>query len=295
MDLLFKSDKSDWLKTTERVLCACCEKLLWACWDLLLLKMLFIISYCCNRWVANKKKIECSKIGRGQRSRFLLLTERIVASGEENGANYITAAVHVFICNINVDIRIAGSSGHLLLLSPSEVFLGINKTNTVSCRKNYGLYRPCTTTVRWQNSRGLQWPAPSAGLLGQNLLTSIHFRIEFHARFRTAVNLNTSYLLKNWSVLRHQWTSEQVRNLREIQHIFSNCNTYAMSWLWMITDEFFLTAANQNVWKIVWCTHIIRRGKYSIGKIFYRKVVLWRDLNEGHFNATISLSPRCTR
>ena len=46
--LIVKSDKSDWLKSTERVLCA------------------------------------CSEIGSGQRSRFLAQTRRIAASGDEN-------------------------------------------------------------------------------------------------------------------------------------------------------------------------------------------------------------------
>ena len=47
--LIVKYDKSDWLKNTERVLCA------------------------------------CSEIGSGQRSRFLAQTRRIAASGDENG------------------------------------------------------------------------------------------------------------------------------------------------------------------------------------------------------------------
>lgn len=34
-------------------------------------------------------------------------------------------------------------------------------------------------------------------------------------------------------------------------------------------------------------THIIRRGKYSIRKIFNRKVVLGGDWNEGHLNAAV--------
>ena len=55
MDSLFKSDKSDWLKTAERVLCA------------------------------------CSKIRTGQGSRFLVLTKRIAAFGEENVAKAIKA------------------------------------------------------------------------------------------------------------------------------------------------------------------------------------------------------------
>ena len=46
--LIVKYDKSDWLKNTERVLCA------------------------------------CSEIGSGQRSRFLAQTRRIAASGDEN-------------------------------------------------------------------------------------------------------------------------------------------------------------------------------------------------------------------
>ena len=47
--LIVKSDKSDWLTIIEKIFCA------------------------------------CSKIGTGQRSRFLVLTKRIAASGEENG------------------------------------------------------------------------------------------------------------------------------------------------------------------------------------------------------------------
>ena len=46
--LILKSDKSDWLKIIQRIFCA------------------------------------CSKIGTGQRSRFLVLTKRIAASGDEN-------------------------------------------------------------------------------------------------------------------------------------------------------------------------------------------------------------------
>ena len=50
--LIVKHDKSDWLKNTERDLCA------------------------------------CSEIGISQRSRFLAQTRRIAASGDENGQNW---------------------------------------------------------------------------------------------------------------------------------------------------------------------------------------------------------------
>lgn len=114
----------------------------------------------------------------------------------------------------------------------------------------------------------------------------------------------TAYLLKNRFSLWHQWTGEKVRNLRQIQHILPNSNTYAMSWLGItqkVNSFSAPTKRNQNLCKIVWCTHIIRRGKYSIRKILNRKVVLGGDLNEGHFCATIlrplpapgTLPPRC--
>ena len=56
-DSFFKSDKSNWLKITERVLCA---------------------------W---------SKIGSGQRSRFLVLTKRMVTSGDENASRTVLGAL----------------------------------------------------------------------------------------------------------------------------------------------------------------------------------------------------------
>ena len=54
--LIVKYDKSDWLKNTERVLCA------------------------------------CSEIGSGQRSRSPTLTRRIAASGDENGDSVVSSA-----------------------------------------------------------------------------------------------------------------------------------------------------------------------------------------------------------
>ena len=61
--LIVKYDKSDWLKNTERVLCA------------------------------------CSEIGSGQRSRFLAQTRRIAASGDENVQDI---KIQMFQCDLDL-------------------------------------------------------------------------------------------------------------------------------------------------------------------------------------------------